>query len=106
MSINYNVKDSSSQNPVSHGAGVLYSIMQFISLRHQLAFYGLPGIALLITAVVFLNHGLRKYSLSRHLATENIIVSIEFGVVGIVLLATGAIFNTITALLKGRIKDL
>jgi len=106
VSINYDVEEPSTHNPVSHGAGVLYSIIQFISLRHPLAFYGLPGIVFLITAVALLNYGMMVYGSHRHSSVEYIVSSVGFGVVGIVLLATGAILYTITALLKGRIKDL
>ena len=54
ITINYDIKDTSTHNPISHGIGVLYSVMQFLSLRHPLAFYGLPGIALLGVAAFFL----------------------------------------------------
>ena len=47
ITINYENRDTSTHNPITHGIGVLYSVLQFISLRHPLAFYGLPGIVLL-----------------------------------------------------------
>jgi glycosyltransferase involved in cell wall biosynthesis len=106
ISIRYDVKDSSTHNPVSHGAGIIYSLIQFISLRHPLAFYGIPGIAFVIIAVGLLNYGMMVYGSSRHSSVEYIVSAVGFGVVGIVLLATGAILYTIIALLKGRINDL
>jgi glycosyltransferase involved in cell wall biosynthesis len=106
VSINYDVEKPSTHNPVSHGVGVLYSLVQFISLRHPLAFYGLPGIAFLIIAGLLLNYGMMVYGSHRHSSVEYVVSSVGFGVVGVVLLATGAILYTITALLKGRIKDL
>lgn len=53
ITVNYDIKDTSTHNPISHGIGVLYSTFQFISLRQSLAFYGLPGIALLGIAAFF-----------------------------------------------------
>jgi glycosyltransferase involved in cell wall biosynthesis len=106
ISINYDIEEPSTHNPVSHGMGVLYSIIQFISLRHPLAFYGIPGVAFLIIAVGMLNYGLMVYGSYRHSSVEYIVSAVGFGVVGVVLLATGAILYTIIALLKGRIKDL
>lgn len=106
VSVDYNVKDPSTQNPVSHGMQVLSSLVQFISLRHPLAFYGLPGIVFLIIAVALLNYGMMVYGSYRHSSVEYLVSSVGFGVVGIVLLSTGAILYTITALLKGKIKDL
>jgi glycosyltransferase involved in cell wall biosynthesis len=106
ISVDYDVKDPSSHNPVSHGAGIMYSLIQFISLRHPLAFYGIPGVAFLIIAVTLLNYGLMVYGASRHSSVEYIVSAVGFGVVGVVLLATGAILYTITALLKGKLKEL
>jgi glycosyltransferase involved in cell wall biosynthesis len=106
VSINYDVEKPSTHNPVSHGVGVIYSLIQFISLRHPLGFYGLPGIAFLIIAGVLLNYGMMVYGSQRHSSVEYVVSSVGFGVVGVVLLATGAILYTITALLKGKIKDL
>lgn len=106
ISVNYDIEDPSTHNPISHGAGVVYSIVQFVSLRHPLAFYGIPGIAFLIIAVAMLNYGMMVYGSHRHSSVEFIVSAVGFGVVGVVLLATGAILYTIIALLKGRIKDL
>jgi glycosyltransferase involved in cell wall biosynthesis len=106
IKINYDVERPSTHNPITHGIGVLYSLVQFISLRHPLAFYGLPGVALLIVAAVFTSKALELFSASRYISTNLILVSVGSSVVGVVLLATGAILYTITALLKGRIKEI
>jgi glycosyltransferase involved in cell wall biosynthesis len=104
VSVDYNVKEPSTQNPVSHGVGVLYHLIQFVSLRHPLAFYGIPGTTFIIIAVMLLNYGMMVYGSSRHSSVEYVVSSVGFGVVGIVLLATGAILYTMTALLKGKVK--
>lgn len=106
ITINYNVEKSSTHNAISHGIGVLYTVVQFISLHHPLAFYGLPGVALLIIAAFFMNKAIELFSATRYISTNMIIVSVGTAVMGVVLLVTGAILYTITALLKGRIKDI
>ena len=106
ITVNYNVQRPSTHNPITHGIGVLYSVIQFVSLRHPLAFYGLPGIGLLVVAAVFMSKALELFSASRYISTNLILVSVGTAVVGVVLLATGAILYTITALLKGRINDM
>jgi glycosyltransferase involved in cell wall biosynthesis len=106
VTVNYNVERPSTNNPITHGIGVLYSLVQFISLRHPLAFYGLPGLALLIVAAIFTSKALELFSTTRYISTNLILVSVGGAVVGVVLLATGAILYTITALLKGRIKEI
>ena len=106
ITISYNVDNSSTHNPISHGIGVLYSIFQYISLRHPLAFYGLPGVALLIVAAGFMSNALQLFSATRYISTNMILVSVGTAVVGIVLVATGAILYTMIALLRGRIKEI
>ena len=106
ITINYDTKDTSTHNPLTHGIGVLYSVFQFISLRHPLAFYALPGIALLGFAAYFMKHALNLFSETGYVSTNLILVSVGIAVVGVVLLATAAILYTLIALLKGRINNL
>jgi glycosyltransferase involved in cell wall biosynthesis len=108
VTISYDISHKNkrfARNSVSHGVGVLYSIVQFVSLRHPMAFYGLPGVFLLIVAAVFINNALDLFSNTRFVSTNMILISVGASVVGIVLLATGAILYTMTALLKGRIRE-
>ena len=104
ITINYDVKNTSTHNPISHGVGVLYSVLQFISLRHPLAFYGLPGIVLLGVAAFFLKNALHLFSTTGYVSTNMILISVGMAVVGVVLLATAAIVYTLVALLKDKIK--
>ena len=103
--ITYDLENTSTHNTIAHGIIVLYTVVQYISLRHPLAFYGIPGIALLIVAAVFIKNALELFSKSGYVSTNMILISVGMAVVGVVLLATGAIIYTLTALLKGRIKQ-
>jgi glycosyltransferase involved in cell wall biosynthesis len=105
ITVNYALKHTSTHNPISHGVGVLYSVLQFVSLRHPLAFYGLPGIVLLGIAAYFIKHALNLFSQTGYVSTNLILVSIGIAVVGVVLLATAAILYTLIALLKGRVNN-
>ena len=104
ITINYDLKDTSTHNPISHGVSVLYSVLQFLSLRHPLAFYGLPGIALLGVAALFLRNALHLFSTTGYVSTNMILISVGIAVVGVILLATAAIVYTLVALLKDRIR--
>ena len=104
ITIKYDMKDTSTHNPITHGIGVLYSVFQFVSLRHPLAFYGLPGIVLLGVAALFLKNALNLFSATGYVSTNMILISIGIAVVGVVLLATAAIVYTLIALLKGKVK--
>jgi glycosyltransferase involved in cell wall biosynthesis len=104
ITINYDIDDTSTKNPISHGISVLYSVFQFVSLRHPLAFYGLPGIVLLGIAAFIMKNALNLFSKTGYVSTNMILIAIGIAVVGVVLLATAAILYTLIALLKNRIK--
>jgi len=106
ITVNYDIKDTSTHNPITHGIGILYSIFQFVSLRHPLAFYGIPGIVLLGIAAFFLKSALNLFSKTGYVSTNMILLAVGIAVVGVVLLATAAIVYTLIALLKGKIKNL
>ncbi len=108
VTISYDIKNKNrgfTKNPISHGIGVLYGVIQFVSLRHPMAFYGLPGVILLIIAAIFINNALDLFSRTRFVSTNMILISVGASVVGVVLLATGAILYTMIALLKGKIRE-
>ena len=104
ITVDYQNSDTSTHNAISHGIGVLYSVMQFISLRHPLAFYGLPGIVLLGVAAMFLKNALNLFSTNGYVSTNMILIAVGLAVVGMILLATAAIVYTLIALLKGKIR--
>jgi glycosyltransferase involved in cell wall biosynthesis len=104
ITIKYNTGSSTStHNPISHGIGVMYTIIQFISLRHPLAFYALPGTVLLIIAGVYMANALELFSRTEYVSTNMILVSVGTAVLGVVLLSTGSILYMIISLLRGRI---
>jgi glycosyltransferase involved in cell wall biosynthesis len=105
ITIDYDVKERSTHNPISHGIGVLYSVFQFISLRHPLAFYALPGIVLLGIAAYYMKKALDLFAATEYVSTNMILIAVGIAVVGVVLLATAAIVYTLIALLKGRIRN-
>jgi len=43
ITVRYDIEGTSSENPVSHGVGVLMNIVRLISLRRPLVFFGIPG---------------------------------------------------------------
>ena len=104
ITIIYDIKDTSTHNPLKHGIGVLFSVFQFISLRHPFTFYGLPGIVLLIVSAIFMRNALTLFSKTGYVSTNMILVAVGIAVVGVVLLATAAILYTLIALLKERVK--
>jgi len=49
IKVRYDIEGTSSQNPMSHGIGVLMNVIRMISIRHPLVFFGIPG--LLLTSI-------------------------------------------------------
>jgi glycosyltransferase involved in cell wall biosynthesis len=99
ITINYDVENPSTHNFVSHGIGVLFSVIQFISLRHPLIFYGLPGIALLLVSGFFAYTSLELFSATRFISINMILLSITTSIIGIILLTTAGILFTIAIML-------
>ena len=100
VKINYEVENSSTHNFLTHGMGVLFSVIQFISFRHPLLFYGLPGIALLIVSGYFVYNALELFSATRFISINMILLSITATIIGIILLTTGNILFTISVMTK------
>ena len=44
--------DTSEHNPISHGVSVLANTIKYISIKHPLQFYGIPGIALITIGII------------------------------------------------------
>lgn len=102
--VNYDLDKTSTHNPFSHGISVLSSIFQFISIRHPLIFYGLPGIIMLSIAIGYMNFALELFSESRYISTNAILVSVGSTIVGIVLVATAVLLYSMSALMRGKVK--
>jgi glycosyltransferase involved in cell wall biosynthesis len=100
VKINYDVENASTHNFLSHGMRVLFSVIQFISFRHPLLFYGLPGIALLAVSGYFIYNALELFSETRFISINMILLSITATIIGIILLTTGNILFTIVLMLR------
>jgi len=104
VTINYDVENSSTHNFLAHGIGVLFSVIQFISLRHPLVFYGLPGISLLLISGFFAYNSLELFSTTRFISINMILLTITTTIIGIILLTTGGILFTIAVMLAKESK--
>jgi hypothetical protein len=96
---------ASTHNPIRHGFGIIGAIIRFVSLRHPLVFYGIPGLIFLVVAAYFMGGALELFSNSRFISTNMIIVSVGTAVIGVVLLVTGVILYTLAAMLRERPRD-
>jgi hypothetical protein len=44
--------DTSTEHPVSHGAHVIGTTLKYVSIKHPMYFYGIPGILLFISGLI------------------------------------------------------
>jgi len=52
ISMNYDVPNMHKKNPVTHGMGVLNSVIGFIGYRRPLLFFGVPGLIMFLTGMI------------------------------------------------------
>jgi glycosyltransferase involved in cell wall biosynthesis len=107
VSIEYHREDNptSAYHTLAHGLGVLYGAIRFVSFRHPMVFYGLPGLVLLIISVLFISFAFDLWTRTRFVSTNMILISVGAAVVGVVLSATSVILSALIALLKGRRRE-
>jgi glycosyltransferase involved in cell wall biosynthesis len=105
ITVTYN-GDGSTHHPISHGIAVVSHILQYLSFKKPLLFYGLPGLIMLTIASIFMYNALDLFSSTRFVSTNMIIISLGFAIMGILLLATSAIVYTLVSLFKGKLRDI
>lgn len=103
VTIRYDVEDASTHNPLSHGFGVIVSIIKFISVRHPLAFFGIPGLIFLILAGVFAVWTIKLYSSEGFFSINMAVLSVGLGIFGLVLLVSGVVLWLLASEKKSRI---
>ena len=80
--------DTSTHNPVSHGASVVLSTMKFISIEHPLKFYGIPGIIFLLIGLFFILWTLQIFGESRQIITNVSLIAVGTTIFGTMLTMT------------------
>jgi glycosyltransferase involved in cell wall biosynthesis len=92
----------SARNPFYHGLDVLGSIMKYISIRHPLVFYGLPGLVALAIGLSLGWHAFDIYRLYRQFPTNLGMAALGISLVGILLLAIAIILFTLITVLREK----
>jgi glycosyltransferase involved in cell wall biosynthesis len=90
------------RNPVYHALDVLASVFKYVSIRHPLLFYGLPGLVVLGIGLYLGMHAFDIYSLYREFPTNLGMAALGMTLVGLMLLAIGIILFTIITVLRER----
>ena len=84
--------DTSEHNPISHGVSVLANTVKYVSIKHPLQFYGIPGIVLIAIGVI-----LGGLFLDGYLNNQVILYGMMAG--SVVLFLLGAILSVTAVIL-------
>ena len=90
------------RNPLYHALDVLGSIFKYVSIRHPLLFYGLPGLLALGMGLYLGLRALETYSLYREFPTNIGLIAIAASLVGVVLLSTAIMLFTLVTVIRER----
>ena len=94
--------DTSTQNPVSHGTSVFATTMKYVSIRHPLLFYGLPGIILFFTGLGLGVSFLDAYLYQQQIFYGSLLGSIVLILVGSVLILAAVLLYSMTNLIRDK----
>ncbi|MFQ5941891.1 MAG: glycosyltransferase family 2 protein, partial [Nitrososphaerales archaeon] len=96
---------TSTKHPVSHGVGVVYSIVYYIAERRPLLILGLPGIIFLAVGIGSLARVLELFNESGEFAVGTGVLAIGAAVVGVLLLVVALILAVLSRM-SNRISDM
>ncbi len=100
--VKYGHDNKSTHNPIYHFADVVASTLKIASIRHPLPFFGLPGIAFLLTSVSFALWALNIFSKEGRLVTNLTLISIGTAIIGTILVTAGVLLFTLITVLRER----
>jgi len=92
--------ETSTRNPVRHGAGVVMSIVRLVVEDKPLTLLGIPGIICLIVGAVFGVWMLQLYAAEHRIVTNIALASVAFILLGFFALSTAITLYAISRLAK------
>ena len=97
--------ETSTHNPVSHGASVLIATIKYTSIEHPLKFYGIPSIFFLIMGGVFTYWSVQFYSEVGRLNTNLTLIAGSTVLIGVILILTAVLlFSLVSVVRENRSK--
>lgn len=104
ISIKY-LEDSSTQNPIIHGAIVLLSTIKIMSIRHPLLFFGVPGFLSTLVAGGFWLWTVHEYTTKGIFPTNLALVGLAATQVGFMLMTTALIIWVMVTIIKSNFRN-
>jgi len=101
ITISYN-GDTSEQHSVPHGVSVLMNTIKYVSIRHPIKFYGLPGLALIVAGIVLGGMFLDAYLNQQIVFYGSLLGSVVMFLLGAILSVTAIILFSMATLMRDR----
>jgi glycosyltransferase involved in cell wall biosynthesis len=94
--------NTSTHNPVSHGASVIVSTIKFTSIEHPLKFYGISGITSTAIGLFFMIWTLQEFSQFGTLPPITTLISIGFVLIGMILLIAAILLHSLISVIREK----
>ena len=95
--------ETSSQNPISHGTGVLISTLKYISIERPLVFYGIPSFIFFIIGLTFTFFAVQYYAEIGRLNTNLTLIAGGTLLIGVILIVTTILlYSLVSVVREGR----
>jgi len=94
--------DTSEQNPVPHGVSVLMNTIKYVSIRHPIKFYGIPGIVLIIAGMISGGIFLDAYLNDQVIFYGSLLGAVVMFLLGAILSVTAIILFSMANLMRDR----
>ena len=92
--------NSSTHNPVEHGASVLFSTIKYTSIEHPLKYYGIPGFILLIIGFFFTSYALQYYVEIGRVNTNITLVAAGTVLIGAILIMAAILLYSLISVVR------
>ena len=104
ISVRYH-EDSSTQNPIVHGVGVVFSTIKHLSINRPLMIYGIPGFMTLLFSMIMWYFTIRSYLQSNVFSTNLAVVSMTSTLIGLSLLSISIMIWVMTSIVDKKNND-
>ena len=94
--------DTSTHNPVSHGADVLLSTIKYTALERPLRFYGIPAVIFMIIGLSFAFLSIQYYAEFGRLSTNITLIAAGTTLIGVILTVTAVLLFSLTSIVKEK----
>jgi glycosyltransferase involved in cell wall biosynthesis len=92
--------DTSQHNPISHGLSVIANTLKYISIKHPLKFYGIPGLLLTVAGILLGKLFLDAYLYDQVIFYGSLLGAVVLFLLGTILSVTAVILFSMANLIR------